>query len=713
MPNFVSPGVYIVEKDISEYSPTLNSSIVGIVGFASKGPMNKSTLITSAESLVNTFGKPSEALYGQGLEAALEILEATNQVYFIRAADEDSAIEASGLVPFGSCPVVQIAPSGFGVSENLVLKVQVTNEAGVSLFDDPKTFTIPSGTATVATGESSEVPAQYRALRSVIGGSLSLGNVFVGARYVDSVVSRVFIGGSFAGSGTTLSVSAYEADGTTPIDKALFGIDQLTSDVLAATWTTAASSVVASGTTLSLPNVASGIGYSVKCLWPGDSYNLSTNSAGDTVGVSIEVDQFGDKNSNLTVNEGGALAEGYTVSLLNTATWVEGVINTGTTNPVSDLIQGVIASGAAGGVVTEFEFDGITEENWGSSFSSASVFGFVPQGVAGGGSVGSINPIFCKFAESTTNLTGGTNGDSVTDSVNDAALIGDPTADPKTGMQLLDDPSIDISIALVPGVYSQNVQNNLITLAERSQNFLSVISPPEGIGGVQDAIDWTNGQTDTRTAAINSSYTSVYWPHVKAFSVFDGIDRYYDPAIFGARQMVYTDSVSDPWFAPAGFVRGRLTKPTETEVVLTQGDRDALYGGGNIVNPIVNFPKQGITVFGQRTGQRAPTALDRVNVRRLMIVLRKMILASTQTFVFEPNDPITWSRVESVMNPMLDDIKRRRGITDFKVICDSTTNTPVRIDRNEMWCKVLIKPTKTAEIIVFELNITNQGAKLG
>ena len=135
-----------------------------------------------------------------------------------------------------------------------------------------------------------------------------------------------------------------------------------------------------------------------------------------------------------------------------------------------------------------------------------------------------------------------------------------------------------------------------------------------------------------------------------------------------------------------------------------------MYSGGNVINPVVNFPQNGIAIFGQRTTQRQPSALDRINVRRMMIYIKKQILASTQRLVFEPNDPITWARVQDLLNPMFNDIASRRGITQFKVICDSSTNTPIRIDRNEMWCKVLIKPTKTAEMVVFELNLTSQSA---
>jgi len=172
--------------------------------------------------------------------------------------------------------------------------------------------------------------------------------------------------------------------------------------------------------------------------------------------------------------------------------------------------------------------------------------------------------------------------------------------------------------------------------------------------------------------------------------------------------MAFTDEVADPWFAPAGLRRGRLTKPTEAEVTLTQGDRDTLYAGGNVINPIVNFPQDGLVIFGQRTAQRASTALDRINVRRLLIQIRKQILAGTRRFVFEPNDAITRQQIVDILQPTLQDIKDRRGLDAFKVICDETINTPARIDRNELWCKVIVQPTKTAEIVIFEINVTSQ-----
>ena len=110
---------------------------------------------------------------------------------------------------------------------------------------------------------------------------------------------------------------------------------------------------------------------------------------------------------------------------------------------------------------------------------------------------------------------------------------------------------------------------------------------------------------------------------------------------------------------------------------------------------------------------RSNKATNRINIRRLLIYIRDTVVNSTKQFAFEPNDRFTWDRVETVVEPILDSIKRERGITEFKVICDETTNTAIRVDRNELWCKVLLKPTKTAEVVVFEINVTNQSAQIG
>jgi len=736
MPAYVSPGVYVIEKDISEYAPTINSSIIGLVGFAGKGPTNKATLITSPQRLVDTFGLPSEGLPGQALEGAIEVLETTNQVYFVRA--DTGGLDASTVVPVGCCPAVEVSNVSAGITggkgtahledaSGMRLRVQVYDQDGNKQYDNPQVFDIPSGTVASSLGAS----AQGVALKSKIGGDLASDKLSV--VLADDTGGKHYLVAPFAGSGAYMSVSSYhlksgewpglenQGAGEQPdLPKARFLKPAFIQgkgtpggeEHMGGPPSYTLSSLSVYGMQFTSPENASGLGYVVQSLHPGEGYILSTLADGSKVGNSVEVDPIGNENVRITINDDGVANEQFTAALTDhKGIFVEEVINIGETNTKSKFIKGFLASGdGTSTALTTFNTSKL--QRFDSMFTGLGVANL--HGASGSTESVAVSSGFVKLVGGSYGLVSGTNGTGTT-AANNTALIGDATAEPKTGMQALDDDLLNISMAATPGFYDQNVQNNLVTLAEKTQNFLALVSPPQGIGNAQKAIEWSNGQdaNGNRTAAINSSYAAIYYPHVKVFSVFDGKDRFYDPTIYAARQMAYTDNVSETWFAPAGFVRGKLSKPTEVEVKLNQGDRDAMYSGGNVVNPIVNFPQQGITIFGQRTSQRDPTALDRVNVRRLMILIRKQILASTRRFVFEPNDIMTWQRITNVLNPMLDDIKVRRGLKEFRVVCDETTNTAIRQDRNELWCKVLLKPTKTAEILIFELNLTNQSAKLG
>ena len=716
MPSYVSPGVYVIEKDFSQYAPSVNSSVVGLVGFASKGPTNKATLITSPNRLIDTFGLPSEGITGQGLEGALEILETTNSMYFVRAAGS-SAADASASIDFGSCPAVAVSNAYIGTAaaytpqsnaQHYTFRIQVTDNAGVSQFAAPgKEFSVPSGTITA----NSDASSQGVALRKVIGGSLHTGNA--GAFFDSTTNVSGYIVGAYAGSGASLSISAYSsttAGAVVPTAGAsgatiLSQVSPSSGDTPGAL----ASSMTVYGSQFTDASAAKGFGYVVESLHPGAGYNLGTKTNGDTSGNSITIENINGEYFDIKVNEDGVTQETFRVSLTQYKSFAEDIINTAETNLKSGIIKGNLNASAATFTPTALtnyvnQISNIGTATYGLTYKDPNGTKHVLDGTG--------NPKFVKAIEGTYGLGGGDNGTGTT-SQNTTALIGDATVADKTGMQALDDDVLNISMAAIPGISTESVQNALITLAESSQNFLAVVAPPYAVGSVQNAIDWTNGLATSRTAAINNTYAAVYWPWVKVFSVHDGLDRWLDPSIFALRQMAYTDNVAEAWFAPAGYLRGRLTKPSEVEVKLNQGDRDSMYSGGNVVNPIVNFVQQGITIFGQRTTTRNASALDRVNVRRLMIFLRKVILQATRQFVFEPNDQILWEQVEQVLNPFLDDIKRRRGITEFRVVCDETTNTSARIDRNELWCKVLLKPTKAAEILIFEINLTNQSAQLG
>ena len=652
-----SPSVVVLENDISIYAPNINSSVVGLVGFANKGPINKATLVTSQENLIRTFGKPDTLLNGQGLEGALEILEATNQLYFVRAVSGASA--AFSDIAVGSCAAVHV--SGYAAtSETSSITYTVTNNVGLEPITGSVELVSSTSFGTAATIFSNAFNPDI----------LSDQPVFA---YVEG--TDIYLASKYAGSGATLTISGTAGLSFQPLD--VFGV---------ASATGGAASMVTKGYT------ASDVALRAYSVYPGTGYNLSGLRDGSTQGVSVEINNLSVRDQ-VVVNSEGAQIESFNATELSpsSANSVEFLLIDDPDNNKSEYIYTELLSG-------------VNEYNAPNQFgATATATGF--RGGPGGlynSPIGT--PRFVKVIEGTYNLAGGDSG-----AANELALVG--AAATKTGMYVLDDDALNISIALIPGITNDAIQNSLISLAESSKNFLALVSPPFAEGQVQDAVDWINGKSaTTRSSALNSSYAAAYWPWVQVFNPFAAAEQWYDPAIFAARQCVYTDSVSEPWFAPAGFRRGRLTKPTATEVVLNQGDKDTLYS--NALNPVVNDPTTGITIFGQKTAQRTPTALDRINVRRLMIYIRKTLLQLGKPFQFEPNDQFTWELVEDSINPFLDDLLARRAIIAGAVKCDSTTNTPLRVDRNELWCSVTIKPTKAAETIVFEVNLTSQSATL-
>jgi hypothetical protein len=170
----------------------------------------------------------------------------------------------------------------------------------------------------------------------------------------------------------------------------------------------------------------------------------------------------------------------------------------------------------------------------------------------------------------------------------------------------------------------------------------------------------------------------------------------------------FNDKSAEAWFAPAGLNRGGLTTVIQAERKLTNGNRDELYE--NNVNPIATFPNTGVVVFGQKTLQQRASALDRVNVRRLLIELKSYISQIADTLVFEQNSTATRNNFLTQVNPYLSSVQQRQGLYAFKVVMDDTNNTPDVIDRNQLIGQIFVQPTKTAEFIYLDFNILPTGA---
>jgi hypothetical protein len=261
----------------------------------------------------------------------------------------------------------------------------------------------------------------------------------------------------------------------------------------------------------------------------------------------------------------------------------------------------------------------------------------------------------------------------------------------------------DINMVVAPGV-SKN---------QHSSVFSSILDLVEGRSDAFYIADagtpsTTLDQTVTEASGVDSNYAAFYYPWIKTIDVNTNKLITVPPSVLLPGVFASNDRVAAEWFAPAGLNRGGLIGAVSVLDRLTQSEKDTLYEGK--VNPIVQFPGQGIVVFGQKTLQDKPSALDRINVRRLLLTVRKYIASTSRYLVFEQNTPETRNRFLNIVNPYLEAIQQRQGLYAFRVIMDDSNNTPDVIDRNILAGAIYLQPTKTAEFIQIDFNILPTGA---
>ena len=262
----------------------------------------------------------------------------------------------------------------------------------------------------------------------------------------------------------------------------------------------------------------------------------------------------------------------------------------------------------------------------------------------------------------------------------------------------------DFEILSIPGVTIQNgsaATNAAIDCVTQRGDAIAVI----------DTRDYgsTLNQVVTNASSVDSSYTATYWPWVQVLGTETGKLVWAPASTVIPGVYATNDRIGAEWFAPAGFNRGGVGGVITTERKLSPADRDKLYLGK--VNPIAQFPGNGTVVFGQKTLQKAATALDRVNVRRLLIELKRVIGNIGNTLLFEQNTAATRNRFVNQVNPYLESIQQRQGLYAYRVVMDDTNNTAEVIDRNQMVGQIFIQPTKTAEYIVLDFNVTPTGVE--
>jgi len=293
----------------------------------------------------------------------------------------------------------------------------------------------------------------------------------------------------------------------------------------------------------------------------------------------------------------------------------------------------------------------------------------------------------------------------------------------KRAIDTVADPEfVEANILSVPGVTQPIVTDHVLSVAEGRADCLAVID-------IQNVYDPSTESTNTfadrvgsvssavsslEQRRINSSYGCTFYPWVRIRDDISNASLWVPPSVIAIGTFASSEARAELWFAPAGFTRGGLSTGAggfpvlSTTERLRREDRDDLYEVN--VNPIATFPSEGIVVFGQKTLQVTPSALDRINVRRLLIFLKKRISRIAASILFDQNVRTTWTRFKAEADKFLGSVQARLGLSEFRVVLDETTTTPDLVDRNILYAKIFLKPARSIEFIAIDFVITRSGA---
>ena len=273
----------------------------------------------------------------------------------------------------------------------------------------------------------------------------------------------------------------------------------------------------------------------------------------------------------------------------------------------------------------------------------------------------------------------------------------------KRALNTIKDPDfIDINMLVTPGIihaYHPSVSNRAISISSQRGDTFYIMDGSKYNESVSNAV--------SNISSLDNNYVATYFPWVQIQNPGLSANMWVPPSVVMLGVYSNNDRIGQEWFAPAGLNRGGISA-LDVKKVLTHVERDELYDGR--VNPIASFPGQGIVAFGQKTLQSKPSALDRVNVRRLLINLKKFIASSSRFLVFEQNTAATRNRFLNIVNPYMESVQQRSGLSAFRVVMDDSNNTPEVVDRNQLIGQIFIQPTRTAEFIVLDFVVLPTGA---
>jgi len=771
--NTISPSVRITEKDLSFIAPEQSFHRAGLVGFASKGPVNIPTQISTQRQLTTVFGYPHpESGDPYLIYAAQQYLLIANELYVVRVADEENVSDeqaaiaevdipsaggriqiesdTAGPYVFASDSFFRWRLNGILSSQGLValagtystdqlvedLNSQINSDIdGIEFYatDDDKiavmttfSFGPDAELELVAVQDAMYGGDVYDGIDAEATNITGLGTGMTRARIIGSKAqypASYQTAGNYDFTGLTDLNIQIVIDGTdnTVVDNVVQVIDL--ADLEGAEWTIAEivdeieSQKIENGGTLTGGWTA---------YEEGDNLAFRTNHHGRDARLLIKADStaidiFGLENitkiGTSPIGTSGATAV-HTFGRVNGDANSSGAV-TFTVTADSAGIDGNVTQVIVTNNIREGNFqievynNGVSLESWGQLTKDETSRYYVETYL-------SLVSDWVRVEDNTANpappldgtytLAGGADGIPSDPDDQDSLLIGNQLG--FTGIYALSEPEqIDIDLIAVPGHPSTAVVTALLDLCQNIRmDSLAIIDPPFGLT-VNEIIAWQNGRHPLNTTRFDSDFGALFWPWVKIRDNFNQIDVWVPPSGSVMAAIARSDQLSAPWFAPAGVSRGIVPNILDVFSRPTLTERDLMYGYRNCINPIVQFVDfDGFVIWGQKTLQRLPTALDRISVRRLMFYIEKRIRTSSRQLLFDPHDDELRQKFTRISTAILTEVQVGRGITDYRVKCDTELNTSDVIDRNEMRARIGVQPTRAVEFIFIEFSIHRTGS---
>ena len=715
----VSPGVHVREIDLTNIVPAVSTSIAAICGPFAKGPVSSITAINSEEQLVQTFGKPNSSnfewwftaanflQYGDALRVIRTesaILNAgANSGILIRDDDhyEDSFAAGEGshgewtarsAGTWGNSIGVDICPGKRAFNQQLGT-LNLVNGAGAV---GDLSITVDNQDATNATIAIGDIIQFYtnNSVTAVVNGAITVAtkNLTVDGNSGTAAVGQRVIGAGISDGGEVVKIATVTSQTALILDKPITVADDvvlaLTTNAKVETGNVEYEVTAVSGEVLTIRKLDDPAGAGLQTVIPDNSYIQRRWRFSDLFDAAPGTSDWATANARGEEDEMHVCVYDKTGDITGFDVDVKGQRTSSVIEVWPNMSKTPSAKTPQGSnnYYPDVIFRGSNYIYWTDHLSAGSNWG---TDIATGTDYTLVSGV------NSDTLTGGTDDYSVT--AGELELAYDKLADTE-----------NVDVNLILGGPSSGVadtaagQDTFVTmitdLVEDRKDCVGFVSPYRSATvGVTSSITATENIKDAFDLCPSSSYMVFDSGYKYMYDKYNDVYRMVPLNGDTAGLCANTDDVADPWFSPAGYTRGVVRGAVKLSYNPMKADRDILYKAR--INPVVDFPGQGVTLFGDKTALAKPSAFDRINVRRLFLVLEKSIATAAKFQLFEFNDEFTRAQFRNMVEPFLRDVQGRRGIFDFTVKCDATNNTPEIIDRNEFIGDIFIKPARSINFI--------------